>query len=169
WSFCAEAEKKAAAAEKAAAAKKAAADAKKKAAAEAAKQSDEVSDLFGGLADGKNAPKGGGAKSKGDGKPAGQGNAKAAGASGADINGYIGQVKNAIESKFYDASSFAGKTCDLRIKLAPDGLLISVQPAGGDPALCQAAVSAAKLAHIPKPPSDAVYQHVKNATLEFKP
>ena len=98
-----------------------------------------------------------------------KGNAKAAGASGADINGYIGQVKNAIESKFYDASSFAGKTCDLRIKLAPDGLLISVQAAGGDPALCQAAVSAAKLAHIPKPPSDAVYQHVKNATLEFKP
>ncbi|WP_273973700.1 cell envelope integrity protein TolA, partial [Serratia ureilytica] len=164
----AEAEKKAAA-EKAAAAKKAAADAKKKAAAEAAKQSEEVSDLFGGLADGKNAPKGGGAKSKGDGKPAGQGNAKTAGASGADISGYMGQIQGAIQSKFYDASSFAGKTCDLRIKLAPDGLLISVQAAGGDPALCQAAVSAAKLAHIPKPPSDAVYQHFKNSILEFKP
>ncbi|HID4265770.1 TPA: cell envelope integrity protein TolA, partial [Serratia marcescens] len=152
-----------------AAAKKAAADAKKKAAAEAAKQSEEVNDLFGGLADGKNAPKGGGAKSKGDGKPAGQGNAKTAGASGADISGYMGQIQGAIQSKFYDASSFAGKTCDLRIKLAPDGLLISVQAAGGDPALCQAAVSAAKLAHIPKPPSDAVYQHFKNSILEFKP
>lgn len=82
------------------------------------------------MADGKNAPKGGGAKSKGDGKPAGQGNAKTAGASGADISGYMGQIQGAIQSKFYDASSFAGKTCDLRIKLAPDGLLISVQAAG---------------------------------------
>ncbi|WP_199063549.1 cell envelope integrity protein TolA, partial [Serratia sp. ASV30] len=164
----AEEAKKAAAAEKAAAAKKAA-DAKKKA-AEAAKQSALAEDVFGSLADGKNAPKGGGAaKAKGDGKPAGQGNAKTAGASGADIAGYEGQIKAAIENKFYDPSSFVGKTCDLSIKLAPDGLLIDIKAVGGDPALCQAAVAAAKLAHIPKPPSQAVYEHFKNATLVFKP
>ena len=167
----AEAQKKAEARKRAeeaknAAEQKAAAQAKKKAAA--AKQSAEVDDLFDGLSDGKNAPEEGG-KQKGDGKPAGQGNAKAAGASGADINGYMGQIQGAIQSKFYDPGSFTGKTCDLRIKLAPDGLLISVQEVGGDPALCQAAVSAAKLAQMPKPPSDAVYQHFKNFTLGFKP
>ncbi|NIG87652.1 cell envelope integrity protein TolA [Serratia symbiotica] len=166
----AEAQKKAEARKQAeeaknAAEQKAAALAKKKAAA--AKQSAEVDDLFNGLSDGKNAPEGGG-KQKGDGQPAGH-NAKAAGASGADINGYMGQIQGAIQSKFYDPGSFTGKTCDLRIKLAQDGLLISVQEVGGDLALCQAAVSAAKLAQMPKPPSDAVYQHFKNFTLGFKP
>lgn len=149
-----------------AAEQKAAAQAKKKAAV--AKQSSEVDDLFDGLSDGKNAPEGAG-KQKGDSKPAGQGNAKAAGASGADINSYMGQIKGAIQSKFYDPGSFTGKICDLRIKLAPDGLLISAQEVAGDPALCQAAVSAAKLAQMPKPPSDAVYQYFKNFTLGFKP
>jgi colicin import membrane protein len=64
---------------------------------------------------------------------------------------------------------FVGKTCDLRIKLGPDGLLLDVKAVGGDPALCQAAVTAANQAKIPKPTSDAIYQHFKNATLEFKP
>ena len=35
--------------------------------------------------------------------------------------------------------------------------------------LCQAAVAAAKLAKIPKPPSQAVYEVFKNAPLDFKP
>lgn len=38
---------------------------------------------------------------------AGSGNTKNNGASGADINNYAGQIKSAIESKFYDASSYA--------------------------------------------------------------
>ncbi len=101
--------------------------------------------------------------------PAGSGNTKNNGASGADINNYAGQIKSAIESKFYDASSYAGKTCTLRIKLAPDGMLLDIKPEGGDPALCQAALAAAKLAKIPKPPSQAVYEVFKNAPLDFKP
>ncbi len=90
-------------------------------------------------------------------------------ASGADINNYAGQIKSAIESKFYDASSYAGKTCTLRIKLAPDGLLLDLQSEGGDPALCQAALAAARQAKFPKPPSQAVYEVFKNAPLDFKP
>ncbi len=43
---------------------------------------------------------------------------------------------------------YAGKTCTLRIKLAPDGMLLDIKPEGGDPALCQAALAAAKLAKI---------------------
>ncbi|MNO10040.1 cell envelope integrity inner membrane protein TolA [compost metagenome] len=62
-----------------------------------------------------------------------------------------------------------GKTCDLRIKLRPDGFMYEVEAVGGDPALCQAAVAAAKQARIPKPPSDAVYQQFKSSILEFKP
>jgi len=44
-----------------------------------------------------------------------------------------------------------------------------VSSEGGDAALCQAAVSAAKLAKIPKPPSQAVYEVFKNAPIDFKP
>ncbi len=43
------------------------------------------------------------------------------------INNYAGQIKYAIESKFYDASSYAGKTCTLRIKLAPDWYVTGYQ------------------------------------------
>ncbi|HDW3731141.1 TPA: cell envelope integrity protein TolA, partial [Escherichia coli] len=164
-----------AAAEKAAADKKAAAEkaaADKKAAAEkaaAAKAAAEADDIFGELSSGKNAPKTGGGAKGNNASPAGSGNTKNNGASGADINNYAGQIKSAIESKFYDASSYAGKTCTLRIKLAPDGMLLDIKPEGGDPALCQAALAAAKLAKIPKPPSQAVYEVFKNAPLDFKP
>ncbi|WP_115765502.1 cell envelope integrity protein TolA, partial [Pantoea agglomerans] len=131
--------------------------------ADAANDSD-VDDLLGGLASGKNAPKSGTS-----GGAAGQGNQKKAGASGAEINSYMGQVVSAIQSRFYDADLYRGKTCDLRIKLAPDGLLIDVKSEGGDPALCQAAIAAAKQARIPKPPSQAVYEVFKNAPMRFKP
>jgi len=57
----------------------------------------------------------------------------------------------------------------LRVKLAPDGLLLDIKSEGGDPALCQAAVAAARLAKIPKPPSQDVYEVFKNAPLDFKP
>ena len=72
-------------------------------------------------------------------------------------------------AKFYTDPSYTGKTCDLRIKLAPDGLLLDVKAEGGDPALCQAALSAARQARYPKPPSEAVYQVFKNAPVVFQP
>ncbi|MEY8710975.1 cell envelope integrity protein TolA, partial [Mangrovibacter phragmitis] len=161
-----------AAAEKAAA-KKAAAEkaaAEKAAARKAeAKQAAGVDDLLGDLSSHKNAPKAGGGAKGSNASPAGSGNTRNNGASGAEINGYASQIKSAIESKFYDSGSYAGKTCTLRIKLAPDGMLLDVQSEGGDPALCQAALAAARQAHMPKPPSQAVYEVFKNAPLDFKP
>ncbi|MCC8422500.1 cell envelope integrity protein TolA [Photorhabdus thracensis] len=140
---------------------KAEADAKKKAAAQAAKQATEVDDLLGGLT--SNAPKQGGASA------AGKGGGKKSGASNSDINNYLGQIQIAIQNKFYDPSMYRGRMCTLRIKLAPDGLLIDIKPEGGDQALCQAAVAAAKQAKIPKPPSKEVYEVFKNAPIDFKP
>ncbi|MGQ7188768.1 cell envelope integrity protein TolA, partial [Escherichia sp. HC-CC] len=125
--------------------------------------------VFGAFLPELSSPKTGGGAKGNNASPAGSGNTKNNGASGADINNYAGQIKSAIESKFYDASSYAGKTCTLRIKLAPDGMLLDIKPEGGDPALCQAALAAAKLAKIPKPPSQAVYEVFKNAPLDFKP
>lgn len=151
----------------AAAQAKAAAEAKKqaeakKAAAQAAKQSSDVDALLGGLTEAKNAPKAGGA-------PAGAGKAKLSGASGAEVDAYKAQIQAAIQNKLYDYNNYSGKTCDIRFKLAPDGFLISVNALGGDPALCQAAISAAKLANIPRPPSKQVYEAAKEGVITFKP
>ncbi|HHH4155831.1 TPA: cell envelope integrity protein TolA, partial [Enterobacter cloacae subsp. cloacae] len=162
---------KKAAAEKAAADKKAAAEkaAAKKAAAEKAAAAAGVDDLLGDLSSGKNAPKTGGGAKGNNAAPTGSGNTKSNGATGAEINGYAAQIKSAIESRFYDASSYTGKTCTLRIKLAPDGMLLDIKSEGGDPALCTAAQAAARQAKMPKPPSQAVYEVFKNAPLDFKP
>ncbi|KJG71612.1 hypothetical protein UA70_06750 [Raoultella planticola] len=89
------------------------------------------------------------------------------GASGADISGYASQIRNAIQSRLYGADLYAGKSCVLHIKLGPDGQLLDIQQEGGDPALCQAALTAAKTARIPKPPSQAVYEKIKDAKLDL--
>lgn len=91
-----------------------------------------MDDLLGDLSSGKNAPKTGGGAKGSNASAAGSGNTKNNGASGADISNYAGQIKSAIESKFYDAASYSGKTCTLRIKLAPDGMLLNIQSEGGD-------------------------------------
>lgn len=91
-------------------------------------------------------------------------------ASDSDIRNYIGQIQSAIQNQFYNSTMFTGKTCKLCISLSADGLVTRVKEVSGDPALCQAAVSATKLVRmLPKPPSDKVYQYFKNFKLEFKP
>ncbi|EDA6864397.1 cell envelope integrity protein TolA, partial [Salmonella enterica subsp. enterica serovar Typhimurium] len=152
-----------------AAAAKAAADAKKKAAAEKAAAAEGVDDLLGDLSSGKNAPKTGG-DAKGNGQPSKDSGTSGAngGATGADISAYAKQIQVAIQSRLYDASLYQGKQCVLHISLAPDGSLKSITSEGGDPALCQAALMAAKTAKIPKPPSQAVYEKIKDAKLDFK-
>ncbi|EBV8451542.1 cell envelope integrity protein TolA, partial [Salmonella enterica subsp. enterica serovar Derby] len=153
-----------------AAAAKAAADAKKKAAAEKAAAAEGVDDLLGDLSSGKNAPKTGGGGAKGNGQPSKDSGTSGAngGATGADISAYAKQIQVAIQSRLYDASLYQGKQCVLHISLAPDGSLKSITSEGGDPALCQAALMAAKTAKIPKPPSQAVYEKIKDAKLDFK-
>ncbi|ELL0780586.1 cell envelope integrity protein TolA, partial [Salmonella enterica] len=159
------------AAEKRAAADKAAADkaAAKKAAAEKAAAAEGVDDLLGDLSSGKNAPKTGGG-AKGNGQPSKDSGTSGAngGATGADISAYAKQIQVAIQSRLYDASLYQGKQCVLHISLAPDGSLKSITSEGGDPALCQAALMAAKTAKIPKPPSQTVYEKIKDAKLDFK-
>ncbi|EDQ3767761.1 cell envelope integrity protein TolA, partial [Salmonella enterica subsp. arizonae] len=160
-----------AAAEKKAAEKKAAADkaAADKAAAKKAAAAEGVDDLLGDLSSGKNAPKTGGG-AKGNGQPSKDSGTSGAngGATGADISAYAKQIQVAIQSRLYDASLYQGKQCVLHISLAPDGSLKSITSEGGDPALCQAALMAAKTAKIPKPPSQAVYEKIKDAKLDFK-
>ncbi|PHM48159.1 cell envelope integrity protein TolA [Xenorhabdus miraniensis] len=159
----AEAEAKAKAAEdaKAKAEAEAKAKAKAKAKAEEAKQAQAVNDLLGGLT--SNSPKQGGAVA------AGKGGGKKSGPSDADINNYKGQIQAAIQSNFRDPDLYIGRTCELKIKLASDGLLIDITTGAGDPALCRAALAAANQTKMPRPPSKEIYEHFKSFTLDFKP
>ena len=147
-----------AAAEKAAAEKKAA-EIKAKQKAEQAKKDKAINDLLGGLTSG--APN----------SPSDQIGAAASrkGSSDDELAKYKALVTNAISNKFINpANVYSGKSCVLQIQIAPDGLLLNVTSSGGDEALCREAVAATKLATIPKPAS-ALYDEVKNMTVEFQP
>ncbi len=160
------AEEEKAKAEKAAQEKAAKDKAAKEKAAKAAakKQASEVDDLLGGLASNAPGTESGGASA------AGQGGGKKSGTnSDGDMNGYIAQVRLAIQAKFYNADMYRGKTCTLEINITDKGTLISVNAVGGDDGLCQAALAAAKQARIPAPPSKSVWQQFKNTKLDFKP
>ncbi|MBD2812368.1 cell envelope integrity protein TolA [Xenorhabdus sp. Vera] len=136
--------------------------AKAKAKAEDAKQAQAIDDLLGGLT--SNAPKPGGATA------AGKGGGKKSGPSDSDINNYKGQIQSAIQQNFRDPDLYIGRTCELKIKLASDGLLIDIKTGVGDPALCRAALTAANLTKkMPRPPSKEIYEHFKDFTLDFKP
>nr|WP_222941709.1 cell envelope integrity protein TolA [Xenorhabdus indica] len=158
----AEAEAKAKAEAEARVKAEAAAKAKVRAKAEAQKEAQAVDDLLGGLT--SNAP-----KQQGGASAVGKGGSKKSGFSESDINNYKGQIRAAIQNHFRDPSLYLGRTCDLSIKLASDGMLISVQANGGDPALCRAAIAAANQTKMPRPPSKEVYEHFKSFSLDFKP
>ncbi|HEI9713382.1 TPA: cell envelope integrity protein TolA [Serratia marcescens] len=90
-------------------------------------------------------------------------------APGKEKEHYIAQLQAAIQSHLKDAEAYSGKRCTLSIKLAPDGMLISIRAEQGEPELCQAAIKAIANARLPKPPTAAAYEAVKSSTLEFRP
>lgn len=85
------------------------------------------------------------------------------------ITAYTARVSAAIQLKFYDAQSYLGKHCCLHIKLGSSGELLLVSAVTGDHNLCQAAVSAVKLADIPLPPTQQLYEIFKDVELKFSP
>lgn len=140
--------------------------AKKK--ADAAKQAAKVDSLLGGLTAQQPTQRMGVAAA------VSQGENRKSGASSSDVANYAGKIKAAIESKFYDADIYRGKTCELSIKLALDGMLISIAAksnTANDQPLCDAAIRAAKTATMPKPPSRSIYDafNEQGSTLVFKP
>ena len=87
---------------------------------------------------------------------------------GNEVMQYAGQIRDAVLSKIYSPEQYAGKRCTVRMQLARDGMVISARSEGGDPALCQAALSAVRYAKIPPAPSDEVYQIFRNVPLDFQ-
>ncbi|MGP1928647.1 MAG: cell envelope integrity protein TolA [Arsenophonus sp. NC-WZS1-MAG3] len=96
------------------------------------------------------------------------------GVSSLDVDNYAGKIKAAIERKFYNSDIYQGKTCELNIKLAPDGMLINVSPKSNtenDQSLCNAAIRVIKTTTMPKPPSRNIYNafNEQGSSLIFKP
>lgn len=85
------------------------------------------------------------------------------------INNYMSAVMRSIQSKFYEASKYKGKECDLNLKIDRDGKVLGATVVQGDKELCQRALNAVSYAKLPKPPSDGVWRRVKNVTLAFRP
>ena len=142
-----------AAAEKAAAEKAAAAKKEKQKAAQA-KKDKALNDLLGGLTSGT--PSSGGAASR-------------KGVSDGELNKYKSLVRNTISNRFHNPLNvYRGKTCELQIKIAPDGLVISVISKGGDADLCREAIIATKLKELPKPAKN-LYNEVETMIIEFQP
>lgn len=86
----------------------------------------------------------------------------------AEIAHFISAVQSAISNKFSNPGIYNGQGCELRITIAPDGVLLDVKTQNAS-SLCRAAEVAIKRAKLPKPSSDALYKKVKNSTVVFKP
>ncbi|CRK85965.1 Protein TolA [Candidatus Providencia siddallii] len=91
-----------------------------------------------------------------------------------ELNMYVGKIKEAIQNKFYDSDLYRNRICELQLKLLPNGELFSILPKNilnNDPRLCDAAIRAAKLATIPKPPTIDIYNTFNNtgSIIIFKP
>ncbi|ERM13492.1 hypothetical protein L585_13510 [Pantoea ananatis BRT175] len=59
---------------------------------------------------------------------------------------YYRSAAMAVQSEFYDADSFKGRTCNLQLHQVSGQMPDSINTVGGDPALCVAAIEAVKQA-----------------------
>jgi len=88
----------------------------------------------------------------------------------ANIAGYAGAIKKAVEMKFPKAKAYKGKQCTIHIVLRRDGTLEKATAgSGGVTSLCNAALTAVKQAEIPPAPDEKTWQIFKNAHMDFKP
>lgn len=93
------------------------------------------------------------------------------GASGDEISNYAKVLNIAIKNTGGSVfNNYKGKTCVVKIHLSRDGSLTGFNINGGATDLCDKLSDVmSSIKKFPAPPSDAVYQIIKDARLEFKP
>lgn len=93
------------------------------------------------------------------------------GSSGSDISNYAAGVRSFVMGKMGNTlDRYKGKWCAVRIHLLRDGSLSEFNIKDGDPDLCNELSGVMRgIKKFPSPPSDAVYQKIKDALLDFKP
>ena len=72
---------------------------------------------------------------------------------GGDTAGYADIVAATVQrNMFIDPNNMKGKTATLKVKIAPDGLIISIGSCEGDQAICSAAIAAMnRIGTLPNP------------------
>ncbi|WP_312118676.1 cell envelope integrity TolA C-terminal domain-containing protein [Pantoea vagans] len=63
-----------------------------------------------------------------------------------EIQLWLCQAVTAIQYRFFDADTYRGKTCDVRIRQPAGEAPVSIRVQAGDPALCTAAIESIKQA-----------------------
>ncbi|ECT5250403.1 energry transducer TonB [Salmonella enterica subsp. enterica serovar Panama] len=93
------------------------------------------------------------------------------GASASEINNYAKVLRDTIQGKVGGVvDKYEGKQCSIKIHLSRDGSLLRFNTEGGSPDFCNEISDVMRsIKRFPAPPSDAVYQMIKDATLDFKP
>lgn len=86
-----------------------------------------------------------------------------------DISAYMRDMQTTIRGKLPDWDSYQGKTCEVRVILTRDAMLMGASTEGGDPTFCAAMLKALQTVKFPKFPNDDVYDVFKNAVIDFKP
>ncbi|EJL3974887.1 cell envelope integrity protein TolA [Salmonella enterica subsp. enterica serovar Braenderup] len=82
---------------------------------------------------------------------------------------YLKLIQDEIKNQLGDSlEMYKGKQCVLRMHLARDGLVSGVSVEGGSSDLCNASIDAVRrIKKFPAPPSDVIYQKIKDALLDF--
>lgn len=82
---------------------------------------------------------------------------------------YLKLIQNGIKKQLGDSLEiYKGKKCVLRMHLARDGLVSGISIEGGSSDLCNASIDAVRrIKKFPAPPSDAIYQKIKDSLLDF--
>lgn len=90
--------------------------------------------------------------------------------SDADSFSYVNVVRNEIENQLGDSlKTYKGMTCSIRVGLLRDGTIIYAVDFSGDSNLCNTVMSAVRsIKKFPPPPSEQIYQDVKDFTLHLK-
>jgi len=86
-----------------------------------------------------------------------------------DLKSYYDAVHFAIQTQFFDADHYIGKTCNLRIDLDAKGQVSGMHGLSGDLSLCTEAMYAVKHAELPAPPSAEVHEKTKSMVIVFAP
>ncbi len=86
-----------------------------------------------------------------------------------DLKSYYYAVTFAIQTQFFDADNYIGKTCQIDIDLDEKGQLNGLHMRTGDLSLCTEALYAAKHAKLPVPPSAEVHEKIKHMVIMFAP
>lgn len=71
---------------------------------------------------------------------------------------WVGAAAASIQSKFYDVDTYKGRVCDLVINTDDEGKVLAIRAQSGDPALCEAAISATKRAKFPPLPENMPHE-----------